>query len=98
MASRLTADLARFATGLTYEALPAGAVGWARTGFTDCVAVVLAGRRPEHEGPGGPRHEAVTAQFGHRPIRGESSQDRVEAVGLQGGGFHAPPSAPWVGP
>lgn len=43
MPSRLTADLARFATGLAYGALPARAIEWARTGFTDCVAVMLAG-------------------------------------------------------
>ncbi len=43
MRSPLTASLGRFVAELRYEALPKAALDVVRTGFTDCVAVMLAG-------------------------------------------------------
>lgn len=41
----LTADLGAFLTGMRDNTYPAGALACVRTGFTDCVAVLLAGER-----------------------------------------------------
>src|SRR5260221_11148860 len=43
MRSPLTASLGRFVSELRCEALPKAALDVVRTGFTDCVAVMLAG-------------------------------------------------------
>lgn len=43
MPAPLTRTLGRFVADLTFEALPAAALDGVRTGFTDCVAVMLAG-------------------------------------------------------
>ncbi|VTU45633.1 MmgE/PrpD family protein (plasmid) [Variovorax sp. SRS16] len=40
----LTLDLAAFCAGLRFDDLPAGALPFIRTGFTDCVATLIAGR------------------------------------------------------
>jgi 2-methylcitrate dehydratase PrpD len=40
----LTQQLGDFVAGLGYEQIPNRALDWARTGFTDCVAVMLAGK------------------------------------------------------
>lgn len=40
----LTQDLARFSSALRYEDIPAGALPYIRTGFTDCFATLVAGR------------------------------------------------------
>src|SRR5260370_616754 len=45
MPAPLTRSLGSFAAALTYGALPAKAVAAVRLGFTDCVAVMLAGLR-----------------------------------------------------
>jgi 2-methylcitrate dehydratase PrpD len=44
MSSELTARLAEFIAGLHYEDLPQSAVATVNTGFTDCIAVLVAGR------------------------------------------------------
>ena len=43
MTVALTSTLGTFVAGLAYEAIPQSAVGVIRTGFTDCVGVMLAG-------------------------------------------------------
>src|SRR5258708_39324929 len=43
MPAPLTRSLGRFVSALRYEALPQAALDVVRTGFTDCVAVMLAG-------------------------------------------------------
>ena len=45
MQQTLAQALGEFAAGLRYAQLPAAAVALARTGLTDCVAVMVAGSR-----------------------------------------------------
>src|SRR5260221_13450376 len=43
MAIALTRELGKFVSSLRYDALPADATRVARLGFTDCIAVMIAG-------------------------------------------------------
>ena len=45
MPAPLTRSLGRFAAGLSFDALPPKAVTPVKVGFTDCIAVMLAGLR-----------------------------------------------------
>jgi 2-methylcitrate dehydratase PrpD len=74
MVSGLTADLARFATGLAFDALPPKAIEWARTGFTDCVAVMLAGVR---EPAVTMIADVLRPQFGAREARVALARERA---------------------
>src|SRR5258708_35570460 len=66
MPAPLTRSLGRFVSALRYEALPQAALEVVRTGFTDCVAVMLAGIDE-------PVARIVREQLGTRGRSGEAS-------------------------
>ena len=66
MPAPLTRSLGRFVSELRFEALPKAALDAIRTGFTDCVAVMLAGIEE-------PVARIVREQLGTRAPKGEAS-------------------------
>ncbi len=71
-----------------------GARGPGQLGHPAGVAVVLARRGSQDERAGPAGDQSVTAELSHGPVGGQRGQDRVEAVRLERGGVHVPPSAP----
>jgi hypothetical protein len=59
------------------------------------VAVVLAGGRPQDVRTRRAGDQAIAPELGDGPLRREAGQDRVKALRLEGGGFHAPLIGPW---
>lgn len=89
MATSITRALGAFVSGLRFEAIPAEALAIARTGFVDCVGVMIAGRDEpvvgilrETLGVAGPRGEAALT-FG--PLRAPAP----EAAWINGTAAHA---------
>ena len=71
MPAPLTRTLGQFASGLTFDALPPGAVDVVRLGFTDCIATMLAGADE-------PVARIVRASLGTRGAKGEARLVFVE--------------------
>ncbi|WP_426958606.1 MmgE/PrpD family protein [Muricoccus radiodurans] len=89
MPTSITRALGAFVSGLRFGAIPADAVAVARTGFVDCVGVMIAGRDEPVVGilrdtlrAGGPRGEAALT-FG--PLRAPAP----EAAWINGTAAHA---------
>ena len=80
MPAALTRDLGKFIAGLRYGDIPADAIGFIHTGFTDCVGVMIAGA-------GEPAPQLVRAML---EPRGD------EATLLFGAGRASAPEAAWI--
>src|SRR5215510_11281421 len=66
MPAPFTRTLGRFVAGLTFDAVPGAAHSVIRTGFTDCVGVMLAGIGEDVS-------RIVLASLGTRGVSGEAS-------------------------
>src|SRR6266568_382654 len=91
MPAPITRSLGRFVAELRYEALPKAALDVVRTGFTDCVAVMLAGIDEkvarivrEQLGTRGKNGEASLYLGSERASAPEAALANAEAVGASG--------------